>query len=79
MTLTYKHILAALIVLVIIWFAALGLCSIIFHVYERTHQPSRIASPKIKARMAYHGPPWAECDHNGKCKFLNEKGQWCKL
>jgi len=69
-----KKLLIAVIILMVLW------CSIVFQIYDRIHQPSRIASPAIKARMAFHGPNYLpECDHNGKCQFMNERGQWCKL
>jgi uncharacterized protein YneF (UPF0154 family) len=75
----FRKLLIVAIIFMLLFFAAIGICSIVFQIYERMTQPPRVASEQIKARMKYHGASVAECDWNGVCYFYDKRGRRAKL
>lgn len=74
----FNKLIILAILLVVLWFAVIGLCSVFFHIYERMHQPPRMATIEMKAKMKYHGIQSAECGWDDRCYFYRD-GKRIKL
>jgi uncharacterized protein YneF (UPF0154 family) len=67
------------VLMLLLFFAAIGVFSIILQIHEYVNKPHPIASAEIKAKMKYHGASVAECDWNGVCYFYDKRGRRAKL
>lgn len=68
----WKKAVFVVVIIVIGWLAAVGLCSIIFKLHDRVNQPPRIASEETKRLMKSHGTQYSECDWSGDCYFYRD-------
>jgi hypothetical protein len=68
---------AWLILLMLVFFAALGVFSLTLCIYEKFNKPSGVVSEAVKLKMKRHGVQVAECVGD-KCGFWRD-GRWHRL
>jgi hypothetical protein len=72
-----RLIAAWLILMMLVFFLALGVFSLTLCIYERINKPSGVVSEAVKSKMKRHGIQYAECIGD-KCGFWR-KGEWVRL
>jgi hypothetical protein len=72
-----RLIAAWLILMMLVFFLALGVFSLTLCIYERINKPSGVVSEAVKLKMKRHGIQVAECVGD-KCFFIRD-GKRCRL
>jgi signal peptidase I len=72
-----RILMAWLILLMLVFFLALGVFSLTLCIYERINKPSGVVSESMKSKMKRHGIQVAECVGD-KCGFWRN-GEWVRL